>query len=155
MISDLKHLIEDKKGYISLFSSKNKFLSEPKISKIVHMIWDSRIKDSGFNVDLTPEANAGYGPVDFKISRGSEKVLVENKVSTNPKLLECIDENKQIHIYLKQEDCKLAYLLVFINKETDIEKINELHKKASEYKKDYTIEIKYVDCIEKKSASIA
>lgn len=155
LISDLKHLIEDKKGYISLFSSKNKFLSEPKISKIVHMIWDSRIKDSGFNVDLTPEANAGYGPVDFKISRGSEKVLVENKVSTNPKLLECIDENKQIHIYLKQEDCKLAYLLVFINKETDIEKINELHKKASEYKKDYTIEIKYVDCIEKKSASKA
>lgn len=155
LLEDLRHLIEDKKGYISVFSSKNKFLSEPKISKIVHMIWDARIKDSGFNVDISPETNAGHGPVDFKISRGEDKVLVENKASTNPKLLECIDENKQIHIYLKQEDCKLAYLLVFINKESDIDKINELNKKASEYRKEYTIKIKYIDCIEKKSASKA
>lgn len=155
LISDLEHLIEDKKGYTALFSSKNKFLSEPKISKIVHMIWDARITDAGFNVDISPETNAGYGPVDFKISRGDDKVLVENKVSTNPKLLECIDENKQIHIYLKQEDCKLAYLLVFINKESDIEKINKLNKKASEYQKEYIIKVKYINCIEKESASKA
>ena len=155
LISDLEHLIEDKKGYTSLFSSKNKFLSEPKISKFVHMIWDARITDAGFNVDISPETNAGYGPVDFKISRGDDKVLVENKVSTNPKLLECIDENKQIHIYLKQEDCKMAYLLVFINKESDIEKINNLNKKASEYQKEYIIKVKYINCIEKESASKA
>lgn len=155
LLEDLRHLMEDKKGYISVFSSKNKFLSEPKISKIVHMIWDARIKDSGFDVDISPESNAGRGPVDFKISRGEDKVLVENKVSTNPKLLECINENKQIHIYLKQEDCKLAYLLVFINKESDIVKINELNKKASELRKEYTINIKYIDCIEKESASKA
>lgn len=155
LLSDLEHLMEDKKGYIALFSSKNKFLSEPKISKIVHMIWDARIKDAGFNVDISPETNAGHGPVDFKISRGDDKILVENKVSTNPKLLECIDENKQIHIYLKQEDCKMAYLLVFINKESDIEKINKLNKKASEYQKEYIIKIKYIDCIEKESASKA
>lgn len=153
LISDLEHLIEDKKGYTALFSDKNKFLSEPKISKIVHMIWDARITDAGFNVDISPETNAGYGPVDFKISRGDDKVLVENKVSTNPKLLECIDENKQIHIYLKQEDCKMAYLLVFINKESDIEKINKLNEKASAYHKEYIIKIKYIDCIEKESAS--
>lgn len=155
LLSDLEYLMEDKKGYTALFSTKNKFLTEPKISKIVHMIWDARIKDAGFNVDISPETNSGHGPVDFKISRGDDKVLVENKVSTNPKLLECIDENKQIHIYLKQEDCNLAYLLVFINKETDIEKINELNKKASEYIEKYTIKIKYIDCIEKKSASKA
>lgn len=155
LLSDLEHLMEDKKGYTALFSSKNKFLSEPKISKIVHMIWDARIKDAGFNVDISPETNAGHGPVDFKVSRGDDKVLIENKVSTNPKLLECIDENKQIHIYLKQEDCKLAYLLVFINKKSDIEKINELNKKASEYQKEYIIKIKYIDCIERKSASKA
>ena len=153
LVKDLRHLMEDKKGYISVFSSKNKFLSEPKISKIVHMIWDARIKDSDLNVDISPETNAGYGPVDFKISRGEEKVLVENKVSTNPKLLECVDKNKQIHRYLKQEDCKLAYLLVFINKESDIDKINELNKKASKYRKEYIINVEYIDCIEKKSAS--
>ena len=155
LISDLEHLIEDKKGYVALFSSKNKFLSEPKVSKIIHMIWDARIRDAGFNVDISPETNSGCGPVDFKISRGNDKVLVENKLSTNPKLLECIDENKQIHIYLKQEDCTLAYLLVFINKESDIDKINELNKKSSEYQKDYIIKIKYINCIEKESASKA
>ena len=104
-------------------------------------------------MDISPETNAGNGPVDFKISRGDDKVLIENKISSNPKLLDCIDENKQIHTYLKQEECKDAYLVVFINKESDIDKINTLIKKASQYTDKYNIYIKDVDCIKKESAS--
>ena len=73
--------------------------------------------------------------------------------SSNPKLLECIDENKQIHTYLKQEECKVAYLVVFINKESDVDKINTLIKKASEYTDKYNIYINDVDCIKRDSAS--
>ena len=91
--------------------------------------------------------------MDFKISRGDDKILIENKISSNTKLLECIDENKQIHTYLKQEECKDAYLVVFTNKESDVDKINLLIKKASEYKDKYSIYIKDVDCIKRESAS--
>lgn len=36
------------------------------------------------NIDLSPESNAGRGPVDFKLSRGStDKVIVEVKLTSN------------------------------------------------------------------------
>lgn len=153
LIKYLQHVVTDKKGYSLLISRGNQLIAEPKISKFVHILFDARIKDAGFNVDISPETNAGFGPVDFKISRGDDKVLIENKISTNPKLLECIDEDKQIHTYLKQEDCKNAYLVVFINKESDVDKINNLMRKASVYKQLYNIHVKDVDCIKKESAS--
>ena len=153
LIKYLQHVVTDKKGYSLLISRGNQLIAEPKISKFIHILFDARIKDAGFNVDISPETNAGFGPVDFKISRGDDKVLIENKISTNPKLLECIDEDKQIHTYLKQEDCKNAYLVVFINKESDVDKINNLMRKASVYKQLYNIHVKDVDCIKKESAS--
>lgn len=153
LIKYIQVVITDKKGYTLLMSNGNNFISEPKISKFVHIIFEARIKGAGFNVDISPETNAGNGPVDFKISRGDDKILIENKISSNPKLLECIDENKQIHTYLKQEECQEAYLVVFINKESDVDKINKLIKKASEYKNMYSIHIRDVDCIQRESAS--
>ena len=153
LIRYLQVVITDKKGYELLKASNNRFIAEPKISKFVHILFDARIKDAGFNVDISPETNSGNGPVDFKISRGDDKVLIENKVSTNPKLLECIDEDKQIHTYLKQEECKNAFLVVFIDKESDIDKINKLTKKASENKNNYNIFVKHIDCIKRESAS--
>jgi hypothetical protein len=38
-------------------------------------------------LDLAPEADAGVGPVDFKVSDGSSKVIVELKKSTNSNLV--------------------------------------------------------------------
>lgn len=153
LIKDLQIAITDKKGYYVIKNNGKKFVSEPKISKFVHLLFDQRIKDAGFNVDISPEINTAFGPVDFKISRGQDKVLIENKVSTNPKLLTCIDEDKQIHTYLKSEECKDAYLLVFIDKESDVDKIRELTRKSEKYKSMYNISIRDIDCIERKSAS--
>ena len=153
LIEYLKVVVTDKKGYELLKDSNGMLIKEPLISKFVHIVFDARIKDSGFNVDIAPETNAGNGPVDFKISRGNDKVLIENKISKNPKLLECIDENKQIHTYLKQEECKNAFLVVFYNKEKDLDKIRTLIKKAEQYKEHYKIYVKDVNCIKQKSAS--
>lgn len=152
-LTDIPYIIDENGKEIPVFllSNGNRFISEPKISKFVHILFDARIKDAGFNVNISPETNAGNGPVDFKISRGDDKVLIENKISSNPKLLECIDENKQIHTYLKQEECKDEYLVVFINKESDVDKINVLIKKASQYTDKYNIYIKDVDCIKREN----
>lgn len=64
------------------------------------------------DIDMSPEVNSGNGPVDFKFSIGySNKVLVELKMSKNPKLDHCIE--KQIPIYMEQEDTdKAIYLLI-------------------------------------------
>lgn len=104
LIQYLQMVVKDKKGYVFLMTNGNKFISEPKISKFVHILFESRIKDAGFNVDISPETNAGNGPVDFKISRGDDKILIENKISSNTKLLECIDE-----IAILCNNCKKVY----------------------------------------------
>lgn len=39
------------------------------------------------NIDVSPEANIGRGPIDFKLSRGvNERILIEVKLACNPKL---------------------------------------------------------------------
>ncbi|QLH70716.1 hypothetical protein [Rhodopseudomonas palustris] len=47
------------------------------------------------NLDISPESDMGAGPVDFKFSEGSDKIVVEIKLSTN---------NKTVHGYEKQLD---------------------------------------------------
>ena len=149
LLDDLEKLIENRRGYNTLFSVENKFLSEPKISKLIHTILELRIKNGRFDVQISPETNSGFATVDLKISKGEEKIIIENKVSSNPKLLDCLNEGKQLHKYMELEKCKEAYLIVFINKEDDIEKINELHRKADKYNKKYLIHVKYIKCMQK------
>lgn len=153
LVEELKSNIIDQKGYTVIMPTKNKFIAEPKISKFVQLIFQNRIKDAGFNIDISPETNSGHGPVDFKISRGDDKVLLENKVGTNPKLLSCIDEGKQLHAYLRQEQCTDAYLLVFTCNENQLKKVKELVGKAENYKSNYNIVVEDIDCSWKESAS--
>lgn len=152
LVDYVQKLLLDKKGYMVITDEKGKFRSEPVVSKFVHMIFEARIKDAGFNVHISPEANAGHGPVDFVISRGEDVVVLENKLASNSKLLECIDEDKQIHTYIKQEEAHTAFVTVFFNKEEDVEKINQLYEKASKYR-NYEVILKPIDCIKRESAS--
>jgi hypothetical protein len=63
------------------------------------------------NIDLTPEANAGNGPVDFKLSHGFEtKVVVELKLSTNGRLVHGYE--KQLEIYKQADDTDEGILLL-------------------------------------------
>ncbi len=63
------------------------------------------------NLDLSPEADAGRGPVDFKISSGFDGiVLVEVKFTSNPKLTKGFE--KQLPIYMKAEKATKGIYLV-------------------------------------------
>ena len=86
------------------------------------------------------------------ISVNGLKVLIENKRACHKDLLYCLDEDKQIHKYLKQEKCNEAFLVVFVDDEKQFDKINKLHEKASKLK-EYKVNIIYIDCQPQKSAS--
>ena len=63
------------------------------------------------NLDLTPEAETGNGPVDFKVSSGySGRVLVEIKLSRNPKLID--GYTKQLAAYKSAEEALKGYYVV-------------------------------------------
>jgi hypothetical protein len=63
------------------------------------------------NLDISPEADAGTGVVDFKMSAGfNSKVLVETKLSINKKLIAGYE--KQLETYKESEETQKAIYLV-------------------------------------------
>ncbi len=63
------------------------------------------------NLDVTPEADTGNGPVDFKFSKGfGGRVLVEIKLSTNPKLVK--GYTRQLETYKTAEETQKGFYLV-------------------------------------------
>ena len=63
------------------------------------------------NLDLTPEADTGNGPVDFKMSSGFKgRVLVEIKLSTNSKVVAGF--SKQLETYREAEETTRGFYVV-------------------------------------------
>lgn len=74
------------------------------------------------DIDLTAEADAGVGPVDFKFSDGADRVLVEVKLSTNSSTVK--GYTNQLDAYNKAERSGYGHYLVI-----DVGKIGEKWKK--------------------------
>ena len=63
------------------------------------------------NLDITPEAETGTGPVDFKVASGfNGRVLVEIKLSTNKKMV--AGYTRQLEAYKKAEETMQGYYVV-------------------------------------------
>jgi hypothetical protein len=63
------------------------------------------------NLDITPEADTGNGPVDFKLSSGfTGRVLVEIKLSTNTKVVN--GYSRQLETYKTAEETQRGYYVV-------------------------------------------
>lgn len=105
------------------------------------------------NLDLTPEADAGRGPVDFKISLGaSAKVVVEIKLTSNKQLAHGYE--KQLPIYKKAEKSQKGIYLVLYNggiTKSRWENFNNLVKNSALP----NIDVVIVNAIPKASASVA
>lgn len=104
-------------------------------------------------IDITPEADTGRGPVDFKFSVGFDRrVLVEIKLSTNPNLLKGF--TKQLEVYSEAEAPLAGYYLVI-----DVGKLRSKRKKLDLAAANHKVNgsgrstIRYVDGLPKLSAS--
>lgn len=106
------------------------------------------------NLDLSPEADAGCGPVDFKLSRGAKaKVLVELKKSTNSKLVDAYQS--QLGAYASAERPADSHYLVLDVGRLSAAKRRELTRLQAEAQQNNGIapRIWYVDAVPKASAS--
>jgi hypothetical protein len=77
--------------------------------------------------DVTPEANAGRGPVDFKISHGAfDKTLVEFKLASNSKLAQNLQ--KQVEIYKKAHDTDKAIKVIIFFSDEEEQRVKKILK---------------------------
>jgi hypothetical protein len=103
------HLVEHNALSTLLYTGSGKLRHE-RFAHILFYAVADRFCDH-YCIDITREANAGLGPVDFKLSRGSQaRVLVEVKYSNNSRLIH--GYTTQLDAYRRAEQPADAIYLV-------------------------------------------
>lgn len=151
ILNQFKNLIENKGLWKEMWADDKKPRKEKAAQRLLFAVAYSYCKAN--NLDISPEADSGNGPVDFKLSQGFEqKVLVEVKLSSNPKLLHGYE--KQLEIYKKGDDTERAFFVI-----VDIGYIGDKYQKvqqariATEKEGKKVSKIIHIDAQQKDSAS--
>lgn len=93
-----RDFIENNKGW-DIIQSVPTSKAEKTVQRLLHSSGAFYCEQS--NIDLSFEANEGPGPVDLKVSRGTDKTVVEIKLSSNPDYLHGFTD--QLEVYAKAE----------------------------------------------------
>ncbi|MES2930771.1 MAG: hypothetical protein V4665_03230 [Patescibacteria group bacterium] len=152
IINAFKKFIETKGGWRSLYNDSKEPLNE---SHARHFFYATALLYcESSDIDISPESNAGQGPVDFKLSTGhKEKIIVEVKLTSGHVRQ---GYEKQTRIYEESEEAKASYFVVVqvIGKSKVLEEVLRMEEEEEkEGKKHPTIIV--VDGREKPSASKA
>lgn len=150
ILSQFQDLVENKGIWKELWTEDGKSRKEKAAQRLFFVIAYAYCKAN--NLDVTPEADSGNGPVDFKVSKGFKgKVVIEIKLSTGNVVH---GYEKQLEIYKKADDTdRGAFLLIDVGslgrKFADIQKARAQALKDGEP----ASAIWYVDGTQKASAS--
>jgi hypothetical protein len=148
-----KELVEANRLYQVLYNDDGSPRSEKIAQLTFFVVADAYCRAGG--LDLTPEANSGMGPVDFKMSAGyTSRVNVEMKRSSHKRLVHGFEV--QLPIYDAAE--KSCYSFFVIVRDDDslekIHRVQELHDEAVRDKRRVP-EVIVVDARPRDSASKA
>ncbi|MFC0446340.1 hypothetical protein ACFOD1_07435 [Pseudidiomarina halophila] len=151
ILGQFQDLIENKGLWKELWDENGNPRKEKASQRLLFAVAYSYCKAN--NIDLTPEADSGNGPVDFKISQGFDsKLVVEVKLSNNSSLVHGYE--KQLETYKKADDTDLGVFLII-----DIGGIGKKYSRVQKIRNDFIKEhgkasdIWYVDGNQKASAS--
>ncbi|OGA89529.1 MAG: hypothetical protein A3F76_12925 [Burkholderiales bacterium RIFCSPLOWO2_12_FULL_65_40] len=151
ILRQFKDLVENKGLWKELWDDTGKPRREKAAQRLLFAVAYSYCKAN--NLDLTPEADSGNGPVDFKVSRGFDtKIVVEIKLSTNGKTVHGYE--KQLEIYKKADDTDVG-IFVLIDVGLLGQKYATIQRVRNEFLANNGVasDIWYVNGLQKDSAS--
>lgn len=152
IIENFKNVIENNGCYRILKNDLGKVV-EKKCQDAFRMIGVLQSRENDW--DFTCEGNNGRGQLDFKISRGNDKTIIEMKRLGSDDYLNGIEH--QILEYQKAEKAKnMIYLVVddVIDGKKKEERLKEIEMaKCKLLSEGYEIDVFVVDANDKKSAS--
>jgi hypothetical protein len=109
IIEQFRHLVENRDLWREFHADNGQPRIEKAAQRLFYMTALSYCEAN--NLDITPEADTGRGPVDSKFSTGTnDRVLVELKLSKNPKVLQ--GYTKQLQIYNSAEKAAASKYIV-------------------------------------------
>ncbi len=155
LLEDFAHNIGEQDGWMNLWV-EDKPRKERYAQALLRTFVVRVCKDS--DVDLTAEANAGRGPVDFKFSKGwSKRALAEVKLTNSTQYWHGLE--KQTPQYMKSAQIKCGYFISIGFRDADLERertdrVREAAKAVS-IREGFTVTPIFVDARPKESASKA
>jgi hypothetical protein len=155
LVDEFADVVENRGLWRNLWNdAQTKPLNERQSQNLFHAVMYGFCKSH--DIDLSPEANAGRGPVDFKFSQGwSRKAIAEVKLARNSKYWHGL--KKQVVQYVKSEDVPCGFFISIQFTENDLAKArrDRVADAAADVSKrcGRTIKAKFVDALKKQSAS--
>ncbi len=148
ILNMFKNWVENNRGWDVIQSVEGK-KCEKVVQRLVHLGAKAYIESN--KLDISFEPDEGRGPVDFKVSRGADKTIVEIKLSSNGQYRHGYEV--QLQEYGKAETTdKLVYVFVDVGNSGRLKTIIELHEKSiAEGKK--VPEFVVISALKKDSAS--
>ena len=124
-ISEFINQLDNKISYgtlSKLFWNNNQPISEDMIQIIIDNLMNAYFKNT--RIDITREAKLGNGNVDFKVTDGKERILIEIKKAYNSTYLKKGFE-KQLLDYIESSKCDNAFYLIACFTDDDIKIYNK------------------------------
>lgn len=149
ILNEFKHWVENQKGYSVFEKCDNRDL-EKIVQRTLHgnAVYYCKVN----NLDISPESNTGRGPVDFKISRGEDKTVIEIKLSSNPKTLHGFEVQIEEYAISEGANNKIFLLVDNVEAQSRIEAVYESYKRRKEQGEN-PAKIILIDAKPKESAS--
>ena len=113
-----KDVIENKGGHRIFYYKNLPVEREQDVHILYRMTWYAT------EADVSREVNDGRGPVDFKVSRGTDKTLVEFKLAKNTHLKKNLE--KQAEIYAKASDASATIKVILYFSAEEEAKVNSI-----------------------------
>jgi hypothetical protein len=155
LVDRFQHAVENTDLWRALW---NDDLTKPRIEKIVQAIagsmWAAMCKSA--NIDITREANAGRGPVDFKFSAGwRRRALIEVKLLSSRKLRQGAEAQLPQYMVSEQLTCAYYVCVGYTDEDFTPARLQLVKDTCAVYeaKTGYTVTPRFVDARPKASAS--
>ena len=116
----LKDVIENKGGHRIFYYKGVPVERETDVHILYRMTWFAT------DADVSREVNDGRGPVDFKVSKGLDKTLVEFKLAKNSQLKKNL--KKQAEVYAKASDARSTIKVIVYFSAAERAKVEKILK---------------------------
>lgn len=126
IIENFKHWVEYHRG-ASVINDCSAKPSEKLVQRMIYAVGQMFCKK--FNWCFSPEADSGRGPVDFLISRGCDKTVVEVKLTSNQDCVHGLEV--QIEEYAKAE-CTNKKVFVIVDTGSNSYRVGKVNAKYAE-----------------------
>lgn len=143
-----KQWVENNRGWDVIQSAETR-KREKIVQRIIHLSALAYIEAN--KLDISCETDEGRGPVDFKVSNGADKTLIEVKLSSNQQYMHGYEV--QVEEYGKAEKTdKLIYVLIDVGNPKKVKRLFKVHRENI-YNNKKVPDVVVISAVEKSSAS--